>query len=1218
MAVTKIGPYEILEELGAGGMATVYLARQESMGRLVAVKVIHKAIIGDPTTLERFQREAQIIARLEHPHILPVYDYDGRHVPPYIVMRYLPTGTLKDILEKNRLPLEDIAHIYQQLGSALDYAHRQGVIHRDIKPSNIMVDGDGNIFVTDFGIARMTEGGQHLTATGMAVGTPGYMAPEQSLSAEIDGRADVYSLGTMLFEILTGRLPYMGDTPMAVLLKHINDPIPSLRSIDPNASEELDQILQKALAKKPSERYQTCSELARALQSLIKGGAQPLKLKEAAQETIAGIRVDHQTTGTYAQDDEATRVDSMPAITGATSTIAPSEDAKPPSRNGLWMGLGLLLLLGVIAIGAFLAFSGGEEDSAEKTEVAVEISDTPTRTATIAATESTPEITEIATEISETETATVVVEETEIPTDTPTETKIPSPTDTATHTPTDTPSPTDTLTSTPTQTDTPTDTPTATDTPSDARAEVRVARGTIFTEPDFNSQELMPVVEGVEMLVIGETPDGLWYQVEFLGQTGWIFAQQIEVSGNFDTIAIVISPTPTDTDTPTATPTFTVTPSPTDTASPTATDTTTATFTATPSLTSTATPTIPPTATLTPTPTEQILPSDTPIPTATPIPPGTLPFIADMEAEDTLALWQYDPSQWQQRTDGGNTAIYGTTGLESAMTVMGNAVPQWVQPGAEDLLISFRINLIQNNSGGRFIFKFDPNYGYYVIEIFPGTLVLKRGQPGATPNRGTEREIGRVRGTAEILAGRWYEFTIWAEGSRTFVYQEKKLVINEDDREVPLPPGAILLQTFSDRQEVGWDDFIVQLPETASEHFETSTFPTTWERSSQQNVNLMVDGNSQVLQMEGAAEVSPILPPMQNFILYARLNNTSVSFQMFVRESPQGSLGMDWDAGNVVLTQYNANQEVVWTTTLRNYYARARYKEFVITLIGERLTVYDEGDIILEEELPGLSPSGTVRFKTDEGDGLRIDDFLIAETELSSTADARFAFEILETLRTRVERPLRWDWDDDFTDKFRTDGWWEGDPGEHFIDENVDFNATHRRYYILTATDLSVFRRIRPEIDSTRNVFGFGEDRANYRDSSDLYIKIDIRIPEESPSGSEAWLGIRSTPNASGGLFQYRLSLVKDEIGNILVRISPETQTNRTPFYQEVLEVNDDGWIQIIVVTLDDQIAFFADGRLLTAVRGVELLGGTLAIGVEPNTTAQFDDLIFRDTSVNE
>lgn len=1191
MAVSKVGPYEILEELGAGGMATVYLARQESMGRFVAVKVIHKAITGDPTTLERFQREAQIIARLEHPHILPVYDYDGRHIPPYIVMRYLATGTLKDILEKHKLPLEDIAHIYRQLGSALDYAHRQGVIHRDVKPSNIMVDGDGNIFVTDFGIARITEGGENLTATGLAVGTPGYMAPEQSVGAEIDGRVDVYSMGAMLFEMVTGRLPYTGDTPIAVILKHINDPIPSVRDYNPNLPEALDTILEKALAKNPSERYQTGMELAQALLTQVNASAQPIRLKMAAQETIAGIKIDQDTDVTSLPDDDATQVDSSPFLTAETATLLKSDEQKTASKP--MIGAAILVLLAVVAGIVFLAFSGDGDDEVQETEVAAEISDTPSAEATETTRQDVTDAASGVTDTPESEAAELptVVISTDLPTDAPT----------STNTPTDIP------TDTPTQTDT----PTLTNTPSDARARVTVSRGTIFTQPDFTSQELMPVVEGADLLVIGQTPDKLWYQVEFLGQTGWIFAQQIAVSGNFDTIALVISSTPTNTDTPTTTPTFTVTPSSTNTETP--------TFTVTPSPTSTETPTLQPTDTPTLIPTEINLPTDTPIPTATPIPPGTLPFIVDFEADDALALWQYDPNQWQQRTDGGNRAIYGETGLNAAMTVMGNAVPQWVQPGSDDLLISFRIKLVQQNSGGRFIFKFDPNFGYYVLEIFPGSLVMKRGQPGAVPNRGTEREVARVRGTAEILAGRWYEFTIWAEGSRTFVYQEKKLVINEDDREIPLPPGGILLQTFSEgSNEVGWDDLVVQLPESASEHFETSTFPVTWERSSQQAVDLVVDNQTQVLQMEGAAEVSPIIPPMQNFVLYTRLNNTAVSFEMFVRESPQGSLGLDWDAGNVVLTQYNANQEPVWTETLRNFYARARYEEFVMTVIGEEVTIYDEGDIILEVELPGLSPSGLIRFKTGPGDGLRIDDFLVAETELTSTADARFAFEILEQLRTRVERDLRWDWHDDFTDKFRTDGWWEGDPGEHFIDETVDFNADHRRYYVLTATEFGVFRRIRPEIDSTRNVFGFGEDRANFRDSSDLYIKVDMRIPEESQAGSEAWVGVRSTPNASGGLFQYKVALVKDEIGNILVRIAPETQSDRTTIYEEALEVNESGWVEIIIVTVDDKMAFFADGRLLTAVNGVDLLGGTLAIGVQPNTIAHFDDLIFRDTTVGE
>ncbi|KAB2854237.1 MAG: serine/threonine protein kinase, partial [Anaerolineae bacterium] len=155
MVGQTIGPYEILEEIGRGGMARVYRAYQPSMDRFVAIKVIQKSIAADPASLERFLREARLIARLEHPHILPVYDFNGQHEPPYIVMRYLPSGTLKDITSKAQRPAGEVIHVLRQSAAALDYAHRQGVIHRDIKPSNILIDADGNAFLTDFGIARM-------------------------------------------------------------------------------------------------------------------------------------------------------------------------------------------------------------------------------------------------------------------------------------------------------------------------------------------------------------------------------------------------------------------------------------------------------------------------------------------------------------------------------------------------------------------------------------------------------------------------------------------------------------------------------------------------------------------------------------------------------------------------------------------------------------------------------------------------------------------------------------------------------------------------------------------------------------------------------------------------------------------------------------------------------------------------------------------------------
>src|SRR5262245_39274680 len=152
MIGTRLGPYEIVEEIGKGGMATVYRAYQPNVGRFVAVKVIHRYIAGDSTALERFQREARLIARLEHPHLLPVYDFDASHDPPYIVMRYLEGGTLKEVIDHVTLPLGEVAYLLRQVSSALDYAHRQGVVHRDIKPSNIMIDPDGNAFVADFGI----------------------------------------------------------------------------------------------------------------------------------------------------------------------------------------------------------------------------------------------------------------------------------------------------------------------------------------------------------------------------------------------------------------------------------------------------------------------------------------------------------------------------------------------------------------------------------------------------------------------------------------------------------------------------------------------------------------------------------------------------------------------------------------------------------------------------------------------------------------------------------------------------------------------------------------------------------------------------------------------------------------------------------------------------------------------------------------------------------
>jgi hypothetical protein len=260
-----VGPYRILEQIGVGGMATVYKAYQPSMDRYVAVKILPHYLSQDPEFAKRFQREARAIARLEHAHILPVHDYGEYEGIAYIVMRYVEAGTLKDRMAQGPLPLDEVDRLIGQIGGALDYAHRLGVIHRDIKPGNVLMDAQGDTFLTDFGLARMIEATQQLTGSGVGVGTPAYMSPEQGQGVKVDHRSDIYSLGVILYEMVTGRVPYEAETPMAVVIKHITDPLPLPRTVAPNVPEPIERVILKALAKTPADRFQTAGELLQAL-----------------------------------------------------------------------------------------------------------------------------------------------------------------------------------------------------------------------------------------------------------------------------------------------------------------------------------------------------------------------------------------------------------------------------------------------------------------------------------------------------------------------------------------------------------------------------------------------------------------------------------------------------------------------------------------------------------------------------------------------------------------------------------------------------------------------------------------------------------------------------------------------------------------------------------------------------------------------------------------
>jgi serine/threonine protein kinase/Flp pilus assembly protein TadD len=267
--------YIVEREVGRGGMATVYLARDIKHGRQVALKVLHPELAASLGS-ERFLREIQIAARLQHPHILPLYDSgqvegsDGAQPLLYYVMPFVEGESLRDRLQRERpLPVEEAVRIGRDVAAALDYAHRHGVVHRDIKPENVMLH-EGEAIVTDFGIAKAVSaaGGESLTQTGLAVGTPTYMSPEQaSGEREPDGRSDIYSLGCVLYEMLAGSAPFTGPTAQAMIMKHFTDPVPSARAARPAITLDLEQVVTRMLAKDPSERFATAAQVALALGS---------------------------------------------------------------------------------------------------------------------------------------------------------------------------------------------------------------------------------------------------------------------------------------------------------------------------------------------------------------------------------------------------------------------------------------------------------------------------------------------------------------------------------------------------------------------------------------------------------------------------------------------------------------------------------------------------------------------------------------------------------------------------------------------------------------------------------------------------------------------------------------------------------------------------------------------------------------------------------------
>ncbi|MBE2221724.1 MAG: serine/threonine protein kinase [Anaerolineae bacterium] len=265
----KLGKYTILEPLGSGGMARVYRAYHAKLDRYVAVKVLRSDLVDDPMFLSRFKQEAQAVAALRHPNIIQVFDFDVEDDLYYMVMELLDGDSLHTRLNDYRIrndqmPYGEMVRILLDVLDGLDYAHAEGMIHRDIKPANILLTKKGQAVLADFGIAQIIGSTQH-TVSGALLGTLNYMAPEQGMSGKCDVRSDIYSMGVVFYEMLTQQPPYDADTPLAILMKHVNDPLPVPHQIDPNIPMALERVVLKALSKDPDDRFQTAAEMAQSL-----------------------------------------------------------------------------------------------------------------------------------------------------------------------------------------------------------------------------------------------------------------------------------------------------------------------------------------------------------------------------------------------------------------------------------------------------------------------------------------------------------------------------------------------------------------------------------------------------------------------------------------------------------------------------------------------------------------------------------------------------------------------------------------------------------------------------------------------------------------------------------------------------------------------------------------------------------------------------------------
>jgi response regulator RpfG family c-di-GMP phosphodiesterase len=332
MSGVALGPYQLIERIGRGGMGTVYRAYHPALDRLVAIKVLPEAFSDDSEFTERFLQEARSVARLKHPNILQVFDFDQSDGRSYLVMELVEGGRLSDRLGRP-MDLREVIRLLAPIASALDYAHSHGIVHRDIKPSNILLHVDGTPVLADFGLAKLASSARSLTASGTVVGTPEYMSPEQSAGEPIGPPSDRYSLGIVAYEMLTGRVPFQADTPAAVLLSHLNKAVPPAIELRGELSGHIDAALQRGLAKVPEERYSSASAFIAALTPAAWPSALP---EDRTQKTPAqpAVPVRRKVPQVLVVDDGAANRELIEAcLAGIDCEVRPAPDGESALRE---------------------------------------------------------------------------------------------------------------------------------------------------------------------------------------------------------------------------------------------------------------------------------------------------------------------------------------------------------------------------------------------------------------------------------------------------------------------------------------------------------------------------------------------------------------------------------------------------------------------------------------------------------------------------------------------------------------------------------------------------------------------------------------------------------------------------------------------------------------------------------------------------------------------